>query len=309
MSGTKIYRIAVMAAVIAGGLAPGEQAGASTKPLAVEQHCVIEVTDVEDGVFVTQPEVCFAVEAEAAAHAASIGAAQPGTGRPTRSSGSNTIGIHYASTAYSGSSDRDLGSDLTAETFAVALASVERFNPAKGSPQQWLYGIANNQLKRLWRRNRVSSAARRRLQIQTPSTAATGWEEIEAADARLDADRLAQALDRVAPKSREAVRLRIIEQLDYTEIADTLGCRPGTARSLVMRGLRRLRDEFDAPPVEVTGHDPRSVGLRTPTRPRTRSRRPPPHPSPRPSAQESSPASGSRLDRCACCRRPGVLIA
>ena len=109
MSGTKIYRIAVMAAVIAGGLAPGEQAGASTEPLAVEQHCVIEVTDVEDGVFVTQPEVCFAVEAEAAAHAASIGAAQPGTGRPTRSSGSNTIGIHYASTAYSGSSVRVVG--------------------------------------------------------------------------------------------------------------------------------------------------------------------------------------------------------
>ena len=61
MSGTKVYRIAVMAAVIASGLAPAEQAGASTKPLAVEQHCVIEVTDVEDGVFVTQPAVCFAL--------------------------------------------------------------------------------------------------------------------------------------------------------------------------------------------------------------------------------------------------------
>ena len=130
----------------------------------------------------------------------------------------------------------------------TALANVERFDPAKGSAQQWLYGIANNQLKRMWRWHRVSSAARHRLQVQTPSTAAAGWEEIAAADARLDADRLARALDRVAPRSREAVRLRIIEQLDYTDIAQQMGCEPGSARSLVMRGLRRLREEFDAPP-------------------------------------------------------------
>ena len=113
MSSANIYRIAVVAAVIAGGLAPGEHAGASTeplaKPLAVERHCVVEVASVENGVFVTHPEVCFAVEGDAAAHTASIGAAQPGTGQMTRSSGNNTIGIHYASAAYSGSSVRVVG--------------------------------------------------------------------------------------------------------------------------------------------------------------------------------------------------------
>ncbi len=109
MSSAKIYRMAVTAAIIAGGLVPGEQAGASTEPLAVEQHCVIEVTGVEDGVFVTQPEVCFAVEAEAAAHAASISTEQPRSGRVTRSSGTNTIGLHYSSSSYSGSSVRVVG--------------------------------------------------------------------------------------------------------------------------------------------------------------------------------------------------------
>ena len=138
-------------------------------------------------------------------------------------------------------------SDLVAETFAAALAGVERYDPAKGNPRQWLYGIANKQLKRLWRSNRVSSNARRRLEVQTPPTASTGWEEIEAADARLDADRLAEALTRVPVRSREAVRLRVIEQLDYTDIAHRLRCKPVTARSLVFRGLRRLKDEFDAP--------------------------------------------------------------
>ena len=144
--------------------------------------------------------------------------------------------------------DREVASELAAETFAAALASVERYDPAKGSPQQWLYGIANNQLKSLWRTSRVSAKARQRLAMRTPATADSGWEEIEAAEARLDADRLAAALARVPPKSREAVRLRIVERLDYSEIARTMGCKPGTARSRVFRGLRRLSYEFDAPP-------------------------------------------------------------
>lgn len=144
--------------------------------------------------------------------------------------------------------DRDVASDLTAETFAAALAGVGRYDPAKGTPRQWLYGIANNLLKRLWRTKRVSSTARQKLQIRTPPTAMTGWDEIEATDARLDADRLAGALERVPPKSREAVRLRIVEQLAYGEIARRIGCKPAAARGLVFRGLRRLRDEFEAPP-------------------------------------------------------------
>ena len=144
--------------------------------------------------------------------------------------------------------DREVASELVAETLAAALAGVERYNSAKGSPQQWLYGIANNQLKRLWRTGRVSAKARQRLAVRTPATADSGWEEIEAADARLDADRLAAALARVPPRSREAVRLRIVEQLRYSEIARAMDCKPGTARSLVFRGLHRLRYEFDTPP-------------------------------------------------------------
>ena len=146
--------------------------------------------------------------------------------------------------------DHDVASDLAAETFAAALLSVGRYDPAKGVPRQWLYGIANNQLKRLWRSNRVASNARRRLELQTPPIPSTGWEEIEAADAGLDADRLTEALTRLPARNREAVRLRIIERLGYGDIAERLGCEPVTARSLVFRGLRRLRDEFDPLPHE-----------------------------------------------------------
>ena len=143
--------------------------------------------------------------------------------------------------------DRDVASDLVAETFATALMSVERYDPAKGVPRQWLYGIANNQLKKLWRTKRVASNTRRRLEMKTPPTADTGWEEIEAADAGLDADRLAEALSRLPSRRRQAVQLRVVEQLGYTDIAERMDCKRATARSLVLRGLRCLKDEFDPP--------------------------------------------------------------
>jgi DNA-directed RNA polymerase specialized sigma24 family protein len=50
-----------------------------------------------------------------------------------------------------------------------------------------------------------------------------------------------QDLMTISPRSRAAVYLRTVEGRDYDEIADLLGCRVSTARSITSRGLRRLR--------------------------------------------------------------------
>ena len=109
MGSNKSIRIAAVVAVVASGLAVGAHAGAATEGLEVEQHCVVEVSGVEDGVLVTGPEVCFSVEADAVAHAAAIGNGGPVSERSTRSSGTNTIGLHYTSRWYGGSSVRVVG--------------------------------------------------------------------------------------------------------------------------------------------------------------------------------------------------------
>ena len=44
--------------------------------------------------------------------------------------------------------DGELAADLTAETFAAALASRRRFDPVKGPAVGWLYGIARHKLAR-----------------------------------------------------------------------------------------------------------------------------------------------------------------
>lgn len=108
MGSTKTVWIAATAVVIASGLATGAPGASAAEPHEADRHCVIEATAVQDGVLVTAPGVCFATPAEADRHAASIGAEQASS-NTAQSSGTNTIGTHYSSTSYSGSSVRVVG--------------------------------------------------------------------------------------------------------------------------------------------------------------------------------------------------------
>ncbi len=146
--------------------------------------------------------------------------------------------------------DHEVTSDLTSETFAVALEKLHTFDPTQGDGGQWLQGIATNLLKRFWRRNRSTVRAQHRLEVESINLVDEAVRELEAADAGLDGDRLRSALQRLPSKNRRAVHLRIVENLDYGEIADQLGCTPGAARVRVLRGLKRLQHEFD-PPTQV----------------------------------------------------------
>ena len=109
VSSTRMLRIVAIAVFIAGGLAVAGSAAASAKPSTTERHCVVEVTGVRDGVFVTRPEVCFTSQTKAVVHAASISTGTADPNRVTRSSGTNTIGVHFTSTWFSGSSVRIVG--------------------------------------------------------------------------------------------------------------------------------------------------------------------------------------------------------
>lgn len=114
VSSIKTVWIAAAVVVIVGGLATvGGAAGARVvsagEPYEAERHCVIAVTAVYDGVLVTEPEVCFATPAQADRHAALVGTGRGRLSRALRSSGTNTIGTHFTSTSYRGSSVRVVG--------------------------------------------------------------------------------------------------------------------------------------------------------------------------------------------------------
>jgi RNA polymerase sigma-70 factor, ECF subfamily len=128
--------------------------------------------------------------------------------------------------------------DLTAETFAQAWLVRGRFrDEAAGSAAPWLFGIARNALLMSVRRGAIERRATERLGLMArldrpPATAQPDHTWADGAD---------ELLDTLPESLREAVRLRVIEDLDYDRVADALGTSPSAARVRVHRGLEALR--------------------------------------------------------------------
>jgi RNA polymerase sigma factor (sigma-70 family) len=57
-------------------------------------------------------------------------------------------------------------------------------------------------------------------------------------------DAMKHALLRLPERQRAALVLRFYEDLSERDTAEALGCRPGTVKSLVSRGLRAIRDDL-----------------------------------------------------------------
>jgi RNA polymerase sigma factor (sigma-70 family) len=136
--------------------------------------------------------------------------------------------------------DRDVAADLTAETFAAALASAHRFRPRTEPASAWLFGIARNTLAMSRRHGRVEARARRRLGM-APLVLT---DEVVERIAQLDAPALA-LVDDLPADQQEAVRARVIDERDYADIAKDLRCSEAVVRKRVSRALGTLRTHLE----------------------------------------------------------------
>jgi RNA polymerase sigma-70 factor (sigma-E family) len=101
-------------------------------------------------------------------------------------------------------------------------------------PAAWLRRVVTNRSTSALRRRLV---ARRHQQRQPPPA---DHPPPAAEDAAVRA-----ALLRLRPRQRAAVFLRYYLDLPEVEIADALGCRPGTVKSLLHRALAVLKEHLD----------------------------------------------------------------
>lgn len=127
--------------------------------------------------------------------------------------------------------------DLTGETFVAALGSVRRFRSANGPAVAWLLGIARHKLLRSYERGEVEARARRRIGTPRIEIVDEGLERVDELGS-WSADEL---LAHLPAHEADAVRARVIEQLDYETLAGRLRCSPLVARKRVSRGLQSLR--------------------------------------------------------------------
>jgi len=142
-----------------------------------------------------------------------------------------------------------LAADLVAETFAAAFISRRRYRDTGAPALAWLLGIARHKLASAVRSERVERRARKRLALERIEVDDRSLERIEELadleDLRRDVD---QALAKLTPIVAEAVRLRVLLELPYAEVARRLGCTEGTARVRVSRGLTTIADAIELRP-------------------------------------------------------------
>jgi RNA polymerase sigma-70 factor (sigma-E family) len=71
------------------------------------------------------------------------------------------------------------------------------------------------------------------------------WETTASTSSELGADEIVDALAKLPMRQRAALVLRYYEDLSEADIAETLGVRPGTVKSLLSRGLDQLREVIE----------------------------------------------------------------
>jgi RNA polymerase sigma-70 factor, ECF subfamily len=143
--------------------------------------------------------------------------------------------------------DAEVAFDLVAETFAAAFHDRGQY---RGTTDRealaWLYGIARHQLSHYFRRGEAESRALERYGIERPGLDDEDLRRAEElAGIAFLRRRVSRELARLSGGQRDAVVMRIVDELPYDEIAEELGISEQTVRARVSRGLRTLADALE----------------------------------------------------------------
>jgi len=141
--------------------------------------------------------------------------------------------------------DPELAADLTAETFAAALAGRRRYRAEAGPASAWLYGIAMHKLTDAQRRGYAERRARKRLGMERLELDDDDYARIESL---AEASGATALLEGLAPDQRDAVRAHVLEGRGYPEIAASLDTSETVVRKRVSRGLSAIRKRMGQHP-------------------------------------------------------------
>lgn len=135
--------------------------------------------------------------------------------------------------------EKEQALDVTQNVFLKVYRNLEAVRN-DGMFKPWLLRIAYNESVNWLRKSRRTSAREEPLAAE-PAAGPAGAQEARV----LHRERQRLVLDSLTalnPKYRMAVELRYAEGLRIREIADTMGCSEGMVKSLLFRGVRRIRD-------------------------------------------------------------------
>lgn len=124
----------------------------------------------------------------------------------------------------------DRAPDAAQDTFVTAQKVLHKYR-GESSLSTWLFGIANNECRRIMRKDRIEPCS---LEIDVPQQ--QGGER-----SLVDRHALREAMSQLSLEHREAVWLHEFEGLTYEEAAVVLGVPVGTVKSRLHHAFVNLR--------------------------------------------------------------------
>jgi RNA polymerase sigma-70 factor (ECF subfamily) len=138
------------------------------------------------------------------------------------------------------SNDPDLAADLTQESFAAYWESRRRAQlPGEADRRAWLYAVARNRWRKRCRDLHPTSGVDEALECPDASPGPP-----ELLEQSWNVSRIARAVAGLPFDFREALVLRVFEELSYGEISEVLGIGEGLARWRVHRARILLAAEI-----------------------------------------------------------------
>lgn len=136
--------------------------------------------------------------------------------------------------------DANAADEVLQDTYLAAWRGAASFAPERASPMTWLITIARNKaIDRL----RADSPQQRQgslddLAVEPADPRPSALTRIEASE---DRARLHWCLDQLEDRQRNAIRTAFFAGVTYADLAERAGVPLGTMKSLVRRGLLRLK--------------------------------------------------------------------
>lgn len=129
--------------------------------------------------------------------------------------------------------DHATAEDIAQEAFARAYVHWSKLWP-HGNPGGWVHRVATN----------LALSVRRRASREIRALARLGGRREMVVELPDPHPELRAAVARLPKRQRAAVALHYVLGLPIDEVADAMGCRPGTVKSLLHQARGRLRSEL-----------------------------------------------------------------
>lgn len=140
--------------------------------------------------------------------------------------------------------NESVAEEVTQEVFMALVAELERYDASRGSLLPYLMGVTRNQTYRWLRRRQPFLPLDPRDGQPAVEVAANGNLLAELTQ-RETVEALRRAVASLPPAYKEVIHLCELEELDYAQAAQALGCAIGTVRSRLHRARALLLDKLN----------------------------------------------------------------